>query len=116
MRTRPPLGSSRPAISRSTVLLPLPEGPTRTSSSPSAISSETPSTATNPFGNRRLSASSVSDATSPLHGPCGEARHDAPLRGEYDQRDRNGCHNCGRQHLSPGHLVLPAKERDGHRH
>ena len=37
IRMRPLVGASRPAISRSTVLLPLPDGPTSTSSSPSAI-------------------------------------------------------------------------------
>ena len=40
MSIRPAVGDSSPAISLSTVLLPLPDGPTRTSSSPSAIAIE----------------------------------------------------------------------------
>ena len=34
MKTRPPLGASSPAISRSVVLLPEPEGPSRAKNSP----------------------------------------------------------------------------------
>src|SRR5690349_24802523 len=52
--TRPPIAispsvrSSSPAVSRSTVVLPEPEGPTSTTNSPSAISRSTLSTATQP--------------------------------------------------------------------
>ena len=42
--------SSSPAIIRSAVVLPQPEGPTSTSSSASAISSDSCFTASNPFG------------------------------------------------------------------
>src|SRR5258706_10610310 len=42
--TSPPEISSRPAIMRSSVLLPQPEGPTRTQNSPSAIETSTPCT------------------------------------------------------------------------
>src|SRR5215467_1795515 len=42
----PSVASSRPAIIRSSVDLPQPEGPTRTRNSPLPIVSETPSTAT----------------------------------------------------------------------
>src|SRR5882672_4233015 len=42
MRTSPPEISSRPAIMRSSVLLPQPEGPTRTQNSPSSIVTSTP--------------------------------------------------------------------------
>src|SRR5258708_537908 len=44
MRTSPPEISSSPAIIRSRVLLPQPEGPTRTQNSPSAIETSTPCT------------------------------------------------------------------------
>ncbi len=43
-------GGSRPAIIRSTVVLPQPEGPTNTSTSPAATSSERSSTARTPPG------------------------------------------------------------------
>src|SRR5882672_7518151 len=42
--TSPPEISSRPATMRSSVLLPQPEGPTRTQNSPSAIDTSTPRT------------------------------------------------------------------------
>src|SRR5258708_2673956 len=42
--TSPPEISSRPATMRSSVLLPQPEGPTRTQNSPSAIETSTPCT------------------------------------------------------------------------
>src|SRR5215217_4275985 len=44
----PSVTSSRPAIIRSSVVLPQPEGPTKTMNSPSSISSSTRSTATTP--------------------------------------------------------------------
>src|SRR6186713_315285 len=44
--TRPESGSSKPAIMRSDVVLPQPDGPSREKNSPAAMSSVTPSTAT----------------------------------------------------------------------
>src|ERR1700741_4391280 len=44
MRTSPPEISSRPAIMRSSVDLPQPDGPTSTQNSPSAIDTSTPCT------------------------------------------------------------------------
>src|SRR3954470_15666738 len=42
IRIRPPVTSSSPAINRSKVVLPQPEGPTKTTKEPSAISSDAP--------------------------------------------------------------------------
>src|SRR5436190_8131482 len=64
MRISPPLSSSSPAVSRSTVVLPEPDGPTRTSSSPSAISRSTLSTATMPPGNVFVMPARVTSAIS----------------------------------------------------
>src|SRR5919206_2456193 len=50
IRISPSVSSSSPAVRRSTVVLPEPDGPTSTSSSPSAISRSTASTATVPPG------------------------------------------------------------------
>src|SRR5581483_10993734 len=50
MRITPALGTSSPAISRSVVVLPQPEGPTRTSSSPSATLRHRSWTARTPLG------------------------------------------------------------------
>ena len=44
-RMRPASGVSKPAITRSSVVLPQPDGPSSAKNSPSLISSETPSTA-----------------------------------------------------------------------
>jgi len=49
IRTVPAVTSSRPAIIRRSVDLPQPDGPTRTTNSPSAISMLTSSTAWNPL-------------------------------------------------------------------
>src|SRR6266581_1706092 len=45
MSTSPPLGCSRPAMSRSRVVLPHPDGPSRTRYSPSSVTRSIPSTA-----------------------------------------------------------------------
>src|SRR5215471_1929237 len=45
MRTSPPVGCSRPAMSRSKVVLPQPDGPSRTRYSPSSVTRSMPSTA-----------------------------------------------------------------------
>jgi hypothetical protein len=44
-RTRPASGASKPAIMRSVVVLPQPDGPRREKNSPSAMASDTSSTA-----------------------------------------------------------------------
>src|SRR3989442_959756 len=55
IRIRPSSGVSKPAISRSNVVLPQPEGPSSAKNSPRSILSETPSTAT-VAANRLLTA------------------------------------------------------------
>ena len=45
MSTRPPVGRSMPAAIRSSVVLPLPEGPSRHTTSAGAMSREKPSSA-----------------------------------------------------------------------
>src|SRR3954468_22107384 len=58
MRIVPELTSSNPAIIRSVVLFPHPEGPTSTTNSPSAMLRLTPSTARTPRGKTFVSLSS----------------------------------------------------------
>src|SRR3954464_7902044 len=55
----PALNDSRPAMMRSVVLLPEPEGPTSTTNSPSSTTRSTPCTATKPLSYTFLTASSV---------------------------------------------------------
>src|SRR5580765_812550 len=64
MRISPSVSSSRPAVKRRTVVLPEPEGPTSTSSSPSAISRSTLSTAVAPPGKTFVTSRSVTSAIS----------------------------------------------------
>src|SRR5690349_3302560 len=99
----PPVGFSSPAIIRSTVDFPLPDGPTSTRNSPSAISSERSREATNPFGYvlstcaRVISAIGVSlsgasdGALSALHGASRQTLDDSSL--EQEHHDRHG-HRC----------------------
>src|SRR5690606_3783728 len=63
MRSVPALISSSPATMRNSVVLPQPDGPTSTSSSPSATSKLAPATATWPFGYCLRSLSSCTCAT-----------------------------------------------------
>src|SRR5215212_1077679 len=59
IRIRPEVTSSRPASIRSRVVLPQPDGPTRTMNSASAISRSTPSTARTPFPKTFVTCSTV---------------------------------------------------------
>src|SRR6059058_595411 len=63
MEIVPPVDSSRPAIIRSSVDLPHPDGPTRTRNSPLPMVSETPSTATTPPEKTLLTLSRTISAT-----------------------------------------------------
>src|SRR5215212_5565663 len=116
IRIWPEPGVSSPATSRSTVLLPLPDGPSRTSSSPSATSRLRSRTATCPFAYALLTCRSDSDAMSALHCAGGEPGDDAPLRDQHERRNRRGRDHRRREDLSPWHLILSAKQRDGDRH
>src|SRR5262249_31147503 len=74
MRIWPPLGGSSPAIIRSSVVLPHPDGPSRTRNSPSRVTRSTPSTArTSPNTLRIARVSTVAMAQAPAVrlGPLG---------------------------------------------
>ena len=47
-----------------------------------------------------------------LHRAGRETLHDAPLEGEHEHRHRGGGDERGGEDLAPGHLVLPAEQRD----
>src|SRR5215472_15897560 len=65
---RPPVGCSRPATQRNVVVLPQPEGPSRTTISPAGTEKLTPSIAGRPIANclRRSVTSSVAVMRAPL--------------------------------------------------
>src|SRR2546430_4018610 len=68
-RIRPPVGSTNRLIMRSTVDLPQPDGPMRTTSSPAGMSSESGPTATVPSGYVLPTPSSVIGAAAPFGVP-----------------------------------------------
>src|ERR671934_104367 len=93
--TSPSVASSSPAVIRSTVVLPDPDGPTRTRNSPSSISRSRSSTATVPPSNtlrkptNRMSAIDVSVRARGDQVPVPEraSLRDPPLRREVDEDD-----------------------------
>src|SRR5918992_3695271 len=109
--------SSSPAIMRSAVVLPHPDGPTSTSSSPSLISSESSLTASTPFANRLVSSFRTISATrSALEGAGHQTAHEVAAEQHVD--DQGGQ----RRQYGGGHLqVVGGDERAGrvvqrHRH
>ena len=78
MAITPEVGSSSPAIIRRAVVLPQPDGPTRTMNSPSAMVQVSASTALVPFGKTFVASwneTSATIRTSCLSG-CGSRQHD----------------------------------------
>src|SRR5262245_40727354 len=114
MMIRPLVGLSSPAINLRTVLLPHPDGPTSTRSSPPAISSVRSRTATRPFEKVFVTCSSAIDTRllpvrSTLHCASRESLDDPPLEsgddGDHGKRRQNGS----RQNLPPGDLISSTK-------
>src|SRR5215210_5997913 len=95
----PSVMSSSPAIIRSAVDLPQPDGPTRIMNSPSAISRFRSLTASKPSANffeipsRTISAIAPSLSLS-LDRPSGQAGDDAPLEDQYKNDDRHRHKAC----------------------
>src|SRR5215207_2745860 len=88
--------SSSPAIIRSAVDLPQPDGPTRIMNSPSSMSRFMSLTASKPSANvlvtpSRLSLTSVGSLS--LDGAGGEPGDDSALEDEDEDDDRDGHHD-----------------------
>lgn len=83
MWTSPVVIDSRPAIRRRVVLFPQPDGPTRTSSSPSPVSNETSDTAFTPFAYVLPTLSSLTFAMNAMP-PSPDRPARAPVRSEPD--------------------------------
>src|SRR5215208_6190681 len=93
--TSPSEMSSSPAIMRSAVDLPDPDGPTRIMNSPSLMSRSMFRTASKPSGYRLVILSRTISAIGSfsslsLHGARGQAGHDAALEEQYEDDDRDG--------------------------
>ena len=98
--------SPDPAIIRSAVLLPQPDGPTSTMNSPSAICEIESLRRDVPVGIGLLARLRVEPMPwLPFHRAGGESLHDPPLEREHQQRDRRRGDDRRRQDLPPGHLI-----------
>ncbi len=73
-RMRPELGSSKPAIMRSVVVLPQPDGPSIEKNSPSRISNETSSTATTSSKRFVTDSRTIASAVRSLESPDAKRR------------------------------------------
>src|SRR3982750_4010232 len=98
----PAVAVSRPAIMRSTVVLPQPLGPRRTRNSPSTISSETSSTATAPLAKTLLTLLIETAPKRPplLDGAGGQAGDEPSLDDEEE------CEHRQRRHRGARHQVV----------
>src|ERR1700742_1172321 len=96
MRSSPSLMSSSPAIIRSAVDFPQPDGPTRITNSPSAMSRLRSLKASKPSGDRLVTwGSSISDIRGfsfslALDGARRQAGHDAALEDQHHDDDGDG--------------------------
>src|SRR5688572_17263914 len=119
IRMVPPVTCSSPAIRRSTVDFPLPDGPTSTRSSPSVASRLRSRAATKPFAYTLSTCSSAIRAIRylrlPFYSASSEPLHDTTLEHKHHRRHGSGGDHCGGEDLTPRHLILPAEQcnRDG---
>src|SRR5580692_5424943 len=99
MRISPLVIASRPAIRRSSVDLPHPEGPTSTTNSPSSMSRlMLRRTLASPYDLHRSRMRMA--ATSALDGAGGEALHQIALNENKEHAHRQQCQDAGRHHLA----------------
>src|SRR5579859_383745 len=119
IRSSPSVMSSRPAIMLSVVDLPQPDGPTRITNSPSAISRLTSLTASAPSGKRLVMWFRTISATGLSFGPLAldragcQPRDDPALEEQHEDDDGNGDdHRCrGDRPGRHGELRVPGEER-----
>src|SRR5262245_27475530 len=118
MRNSPSLISSSPAIMRSSVDLPQPDGPTKTTNSPSAMSMSAPWT-TSKLPKRLTTLVRVTAAILLLLDRAGgDAGDEMALQQHEDDEHRHGQHHRARHDAAPGHLgeADQRAERNRRRH
>src|SRR3954465_12204345 len=122
IRTSPPVMSSSPAIIRSAVELPDPDGPTRIMNSPSLMSRSMSRTASKPSGYRLVTLSrTISDIPSPsylsLTAAGRQTGDDAALEEQHEDDDGDGHDDGGRGDVPRrgGELRLAGEERQSGR-
>src|SRR6476619_1653732 len=125
--SRPPIEmvpadvSSSPAISRSSVDLPHPEGPTRTMNLPSCTVSETSSSARTLPANSLVTWSTTISAislSSSCHRAGGQPEGDPPLDDHEEDQNRDRCQDRAGHQAAPVDLAARAvevREPDGDR-
>src|SRR5438874_10092048 len=116
MRMSPPVMSSRPAIIRSVVVLPQPDGPTSTTNSLSAMSRSMPRTA----GTSSYSLTTLRRFTCAIASTFGGARREAGdvvvHQEGIDQQRRHRAEQARAHDLSPGvHVALDQRRNDAGR-
>src|SRR4051794_32454811 len=121
MYSSPSVMSSSPAIIRSAVDFPQPDGPTRITNSPSAISRSMCFTASKPSGYRLVTSRNWILATGPslsLYRARRQAGHDPALEDEHhdDDRDRHDHRRGGDLPRRVRELRSAREERERGRH
>src|SRR5690606_972761 len=113
IRMVPELTSSRPAMSRSRVDLPQPEGPTKTTNSPSAISRSTPGITFTPLNSLVTRSRVIAPSLLPLFDRADGEAADLLLLAEpaHDQNRRDG-HGRRRRELGPEESLRAGVRRD----
>src|SRR4029079_178838 len=115
MKMRPEVTDSRPATMRSAVVLPQPEGPSRTRNSPSAMSRSRPfTTSTAPKDFRMFSRDTF--MRSAFHGADEEAAGDVLLQHAGDDDDGRDHHTDEDGHVPPLRPAGGVLRRHEHRH
>src|SRR5512132_3884513 len=106
MRTRPLVGVTKPAIIRSVVVLPHPDGPRRVRNSPSRTSRLSPSTAAM-SPKRRVTSTRVTRAMTPASARRSPSHEAVPLVAPLVGVDLGPVHHVGLVQL------LVGEEQDG---
>src|SRR5438270_11625364 len=116
MCTVPPEEDSRPATMRKSVVLPQPDGPSRTQNSPSATPKEISSkirVAPNVLDSlvivrEAMTSSHFVDGCKPLtfHRSRRQALHDAPLKDQGQRNQRQRCNRSTSRDPAPGLGVI----------
>src|SRR6187549_2220272 len=107
-RIAPPVGATKPAIIRSVVVLPQPDGPSSTTSSPCPMSRSTPATArTSPYV--FVSAMSSRRAIASEH----PRQLDVVVRYQHAGADQHDLQqrNCGDRRVDPPLQILEDRDR-----
>src|SRR6476660_9069505 len=115
IRTTPPEISSNPATIRRAVVLPEPDGPTRTMNSPSAMSRSSASTAASSFpGYTRVACRKCTSAIDHLRELVTHTGLGLAVRAELVEREQRGPHDRRRACHPDGEVRQPCTDPVDH--